>query len=98
MARMVPVVLVRGDGSEALYADGHCITQAQSIRLVTALRALDGVLYAFGTATVSDTWLSDAMDGEFPDALADIPPHAWVECNLPSPCEDCGAFHEEGSC
>lgn len=28
---MVPVILVRGDGSEALYADGHCVTQAQAI-------------------------------------------------------------------
>jgi len=98
MANMVPVILVRGDGSEALYADGHCVTQAQAIRLVTALRALDGVLYAFGTATVDDAWLADTMGGEFPEHISAIPPHAWVEHNPPTPCEDCGCFHEDGSC
>lgn len=98
MAHMVPVILARGDGNEALYVDGQCVAQGHSIRLVTALRALDGVLYAFGTATVNDAWLADTAGGEFPARWIDIPMTAFVEFSLPEPCEDCGSFHEEGSC
>ena len=101
MAHMVPVVFAYVDGGdgEALYVDGRCVTQDTRLSALDILSALDGVLYAYGTGSLTYEYFSEVAKHEFPPNLADIPENAWEDpSNFPVPCEDCGAFYEEGSC
>ena len=101
MAHMVPVVFAYVDGGdgEALYVDGRCVTQDTRLSALDVLSALDGVLYSYGTGSLTYEYFTTTAKHEFPPNLADIPASAWeYPSNFPEPCEDCGAFHEEGSC
>lgn len=90
---VVPVVLVRDlEGEwEALYVDGRLACDAHSLDALTVLEALDGLQVTIGTATVRG-------EQRFPERLDDFKAERWVECKFPQPCEDCGNFHEPGSC
>ena len=101
MAHMVPVVLVYVDGGdgEALYVDGVCVLQDTRLSALSVLRALDGVLYSYGTGSLTYEYFARVARREFPSTLADIPESAWDgPRTFPQPCEDCGCFHEDGSC
>jgi len=101
MAHMVPVVFVYVDGGdgEALYVDGLCVLQDTHLSALSVLSALDGVLYSYGTGSLTYEYFCEEAKHEFPPNLADIPASAWEDpSDFPQPCEDCGCFHEAGSC
>lgn len=101
MAHMVPVVFVYVDGGdgEALYVDGSCVLQDTRLSALSVLSALDGVLYTYGTGSLTYAYCRNVAKWEFPPNLTDIPASAWEDpSNFPTPCDDCECFHEDGSC
>ena len=94
---MTPVMLVTNEDEQALYIDGQLVVHGDGrLDAFDVMPHLDGKHVTIGYGTLNPLW--DMPYDNWPNTLREFTSAAWLVHNPPRSCEQCGQYHEPGSC